>query len=216
MTHVGHDLPPGTKKDLTRVRTIKGYDSAGEPCMEYIAGLKDPVDGRPHQVPNLRYVDERVNLILDRMREINDVLGLLEDPLLELNLISADRLGRLLDADAADAAGAQEATVTTTDATPTTMRVWTLATDTAIVITAHIVAYSAGANEGAGYVRRIAARRESTTATEIGTATPFTREDSGSWDVEFSVVDDTVILTVTGEAATTIKWKTSWVELETD
>ena len=100
-------------------------------------------------------------------------------------------------------------TVTTNDATVTTIATIAVPDDTVMLIMAHIVGRRTDAADRAGYARRAVVYREAAGgATLQGTVdTVFTRESEALWDADISVSGNNCIITVKGRAGRTINWK---------
>lgn len=109
--------------------------------------------------------------------------------------------------------GNQYATVSTTDATVTTLATITCAASTTTQIEARVSARRTGgssgtAEDGAAYVRRAAIKNVGGTATLIGAVgTDFTAEDQAAWDATIDVTGATARVRVTGAANNNIDWK---------
>jgi hypothetical protein len=101
-------------------------------------------------------------------------------------------------------------TITTTDASVTTIWNKTLATNTVYHITVDVVARrTAGGGEERAVYRRIACvyRIAGVAVLEGTVATPATIESLAAWDTTVSVTSNDAIVTVTGAAAQTVDWK---------
>ena len=102
-------------------------------------------------------------------------------------------------------------TVTTTDATVTTLELIAIPDDTVVIIEVFISARRTDAEDGASYIRRASVFREAAgSATIRGTVdTTFTRESSAPWNATITVSGNNALISVTGQAANTINWKSS-------
>ena len=100
-------------------------------------------------------------------------------------------------------------TVTTSDATVTTLATIAIPDDTAVLIDASIISRRTDAADRGGYLRRALVFREAAgSATLQGNIdTPFTRESSGPWNVTIDVNGDDARIRVTGQAGKTIHWR---------
>lgn len=105
------------------------------------------------------------------------------------------------------------ATVSTTDATVTTLFILTLPASTTVAIHGYITARRTGgsggtAEDGAYYERVVALKNVAGTATIIGSVgTPETIEDQAGWDCTFDVTGATVRCRVTGAANNNVSWR---------
>ena len=99
-------------------------------------------------------------------------------------------------------------TVTTTNATQTTIDSRTLADATVFLIRASILAVqSGGSNRGGGEIEALVYRTGGGNATIQGPITDIHRTGSvGAWGFTFTVSGNDIRGSVTGVAATTIKW----------
>lgn len=99
-------------------------------------------------------------------------------------------------------------TVTTTDATPTTLISLALDDNTVYLVEGYVVARRTDAADRAGYYRNVVAYREAAGAATLqGTVdTSFTRESDATWDSTIIVSGNNLILQVTGRAGRTIDW----------
>lgn len=108
--------------------------------------------------------------------------------------------------------GTLEATVSTTDATVTTLLTFTIPATTTYAIRARVVARRTGgasgtAEDGAYYERSAAFKNVAGSATQIGsTASIATMEDQAGWDVTFDVTGATARIRVTGAANNNVDW----------
>lgn len=98
--------------------------------------------------------------------------------------------------------------ITTTDATPTTVgSIDASDPDHVYQVQCSVTGKVAGGN-AASYIRTATFKNVAGTVTQVGsTATPLTNEDDVAWNVGLSVVATSIIVTVTGAAATNIDWK---------
>jgi len=98
--------------------------------------------------------------------------------------------------------------ISTTDATPTVAATLQTEKDKVYHIYARVVGIeTVDHDEAAAYSRYAAFKNDGGTLTQLGsTATPFTAEDTAGWDVGFSVSGTKIQCSVTGAAATTIRW----------
>lgn len=98
-------------------------------------------------------------------------------------------------------------TVTTTDATETTLDSFTLATDTMVVVTYVVTAIKDDETEAATYIRTACFRNDSGAVTQVGsTQDGGTFEDDATWDCTIDKSGTTIRCRVTGKAATNIRW----------
>ncbi len=111
--------------------------------------------------------------------------------------------------------GTVSATVSTTDATVTTLFTFTIPASTTFAIHANVVARRTGgasgtAEDGAYYERVAAIKNVAGTATLIGSvSTLVTIEDVGAYDCSIDVTGATARVRVTGVATTNIDWSLS-------
>jgi hypothetical protein len=104
-------------------------------------------------------------------------------------------------------------TVSTTDATVTTLFVLTMPATTTVAIHGYVTARRTGgsggtAEDGAYYERVVAVKNVAGTATIIGAVgTPETIEDQAGWDATFDVTGATVRCRITGAVNNNIDWK---------
>lgn len=105
-------------------------------------------------------------------------------------------------------------TVTTTDATVTTIATIPITDDTINLIEAHIVGRRTDAADRAAYIRIALVFREAAgSATLEGTVnTQFTRESSAAFDATIVVSANNALVQVTGEVAKTINWECKHTE----
>lgn len=100
------------------------------------------------------------------------------------------------------------ATVTTTDATVTTLTTYTTASDTAYTIQATVTAVQDTGATVASYVMYGTFRNDSGTLTQRGVTTySHTVEDTAGWDCVYDTSGTDVRVRVTGAAATNIRWQ---------
>lgn len=104
-----------------------------------------------------------------------------------------------------------EATVSTTDATPTTLATIAVPTDDRILITAIVKATRTGgaggtAGDAAGYVIHAMLQNLSGTAEIINQAAALEAEDVAAYDCAITVSGANALVTVTGVASTNIDW----------
>lgn len=98
-------------------------------------------------------------------------------------------------------------TITTTDASSTTLDSFTLATDTMVVVTYVVTAIKDDETQAATYIRTACFRNDSGTVTQVGsTQDGGTFEDDAAWDCAIIVGMTLVQCNVTGKAATNIRW----------
>lgn len=100
--------------------------------------------------------------------------------------------------------------VTTTDATQTTVATLSPTDNAVVMVRAVVAARQSGGSNGAGYELIGTFRRAGATTTQIGvTNTLIAQEDAGaaSWDVAFTISGADIRVGATGVAATTINWK---------
>ena len=102
-------------------------------------------------------------------------------------------------------------TVTTTDATVTTIATIAIPDNTVVLIKVDVTGRRTDAADRAGYMRNAVVFREAAGAATIqGTIdSPLTRESSAPWDATISVSGNNAIITVKGAAANTINWKST-------
>jgi hypothetical protein len=112
------------------------------------------------------------------------------------------------------------ATVSTTDATATTLWALTIPATTTVAIRGRITARRTGgssgaAEDGAYYERSVAIKNAAGTATLIGSvASIATMEDQAGWDATFDVTGATVRCRITGAANNNVNWRGKF-EVET-
>jgi len=105
------------------------------------------------------------------------------------------------------------ATVQTLDATPTTLATIAITADSSCLIEAHVAAKetSTGTTRAGYVVQALVYRIGTGAATRQGTDnSPFTRESTATMDVTITTSGNDAIVQVTGVAATTINWKTTY------
>lgn len=101
--------------------------------------------------------------------------------------------------------------VQTTNATPTALATLAIPANSRVMARFAIQGYQHGgstgsAGDGASFIRTIAAKRESGTATLNKTQTDFTDKDVGTFDLSFAASTNDVVGTVTGGANRNIAW----------
>lgn len=105
----------------------------------------------------------------------------------------------------------QQFSVTTTDATVTTLASFTIANNSTQLIEARITAFrtaGGGANaDSANYVRTGKGKNNAGTVTLQGLQTSYTQEDVAGWNATLDASGTDVRVRVTGAAATTIVWR---------
>ena len=121
--------------------------------------------------------------------------------------------GQILTADSAESTGLKWAggtsSVTTTDATATTLSTRALADDTTYLMTARVVGRDQAGTKRASYIRTALVYRQSAGGAVLGSAgvqSDFTDETTIAWNATIVVSGNNAIVQVTGEAATTIDW----------
>lgn len=109
--------------------------------------------------------------------------------------------------------GEYTASVSTTDATVTTLFSLTIPASTTVAIHGYVFARRTGgsggtAEDGAYYERAVAIKNVAGTATLIGSvASIATMEDQAGWDCTFDVTSATVRCRITGAANNNVNWK---------
>jgi hypothetical protein len=100
-------------------------------------------------------------------------------------------------------------TVQTTDATATSLSVFTTKPNTVYFVVANVVAMNTIDPEGGAYRRYAAFRTNAAgTLTQIGTTqTAVTLEDNSGWDATIDSSGTDIRVRVTGEPAVTINWR---------
>lgn len=103
------------------------------------------------------------------------------------------------------------ATVSTTDATVTTIATVTVPPSTTMMIEARVVGRRTGgssgtAEDGAAYVIYAAYKNAAGTATEIGETAVFTAEDQSGWNATLTPSGANVNITVKGAADNNVDW----------
>jgi hypothetical protein len=117
-------------------------------------------------------------------------------------------------------AGESPATVSTTDATQTTLQTIAIPVTTTVLIETRVTARRTGgsggtAEDGAAYVIRAAVKNVAGVATLIGAVNAdFTAEDQAGWDATVDVNAGNARVRVTGAANNNIDWKCSTKLLE--
>ena len=103
-------------------------------------------------------------------------------------------------------------TVSTTDATVTSLAVIPVPDNTVLLLRATIIARRTNAADRAGYVRRAVVFREAAGAATLQGAvdTPLTRESHGPWDATIDVNGNNVRIRVTGAVGHNVNWKTMY------
>lgn len=99
--------------------------------------------------------------------------------------------------------------ITTSDATPTTLTTIAIPDNTTVLIDATVSARETSGADRAGYIRRALVYRESAgIATLVDTVdTTLTRESDVLWDATISVSGNNALVEVTGLAGSTINWR---------
>lgn len=107
--------------------------------------------------------------------------------------------------------GGVVSTVTTTDATVTTLATIAIANNTVVKIDVDAVARRTDAAARAGYRRAVLVYREAAGAATIqgSVDSDFTRESTGAWNLTIDVNVNDARIRVTGAAAQTINWKST-------
>jgi hypothetical protein len=102
-------------------------------------------------------------------------------------------------------------TVSTTDATLTTLATIPLLDDTVYMLEVTVAGRRTDAADRASYVRRASVFREATgVATLNGFVTSgFTRESDSTWNVSLTVSGNNVLVQVTGAVGKDVNWKSS-------
>lgn len=109
--------------------------------------------------------------------------------------------------------GEYTATVSTTDATVTSLMTLTIPASTTVAIHGYVTARRTGgssgtAEDGAYYERAVAIKNVAGTATIVGSvASIATMEDQAGWDCTFDVTGATVRCRITGAASNNVNWK---------
>lgn len=103
------------------------------------------------------------------------------------------------------------ATVSTTDATATTIATITIPPETTMLIDVKVVARRTGGSsgtdeDGAAYIVAAAYKNVAGTATEIGETAIFAAEDQVGWGCAFSGSGANALLKVTGAANNNVDW----------
>jgi len=98
--------------------------------------------------------------------------------------------------------------VQTTDATPTTIYSYTATDEAVTMVDAAITGITSDGSVVAGYKRGALFKRDGGVLSQIGsTVSNYTEEESAAWDVGLSASGTSILVTVTGENATTIQWQ---------
>ena len=107
-------------------------------------------------------------------------------------------------------------TVSTTDATTTTIATIPIAEASVNLIEARCLARRTDSNENAAYIRKVVVLRDGAgVATLLGAQDgTLTRENDNQWDCNLVVAGNNVLVRVTGRAGRSIDWK-SFHELRT-
>lgn len=106
-------------------------------------------------------------------------------------------------------------TVSTTDATVTTINTIAIPGSTTVMLEAYVWARRTGgssgtAEDGAAYIVRATYKNVAGTATLIGSVQAnYTAEDQAGWTATFSVSSGNVLLRVTGAANNNVSWKSA-------
>lgn len=105
--------------------------------------------------------------------------------------------------------------VQTTDATATTIDSFTLASNTAVIVTSVFSAIKSDGTQAGLYVRSAAFRNSGGTVTQLGTTVDAgSYADDGAWAATIDFTGTTIRARVTGKAATTIRWTCVHTRLE--
>lgn len=104
------------------------------------------------------------------------------------------------------------ATVSTTNATPTTIATIAVAASTTTRIAGYVVARRTGggsgsAEDGAGYTIDVTAKNTAGTAAIIGSTLTASHESVAGYNVTFTTSTGNILIQVTGVASTNINWK---------
>ena len=110
---------------------------------------------------------------------------------------------------AASGSGGTETTVSTTDATLTTIDTVAIPTDKAVLTRAELVAIKDDQTEKAGFLIEAIYANNSGTVTLQGSVSYIHRQMPTGWDVTFVISGTDVLIRVAGNAATNIDWKCS-------
>lgn len=108
-------------------------------------------------------------------------------------------------------AGRSNYTVSTTDATVTTLALISIPTGTQILFTAYVRAIRTGGasgtpNDAGGYVLHAIAKNVAGTVTIIGQSAALTAEDQAAWGAVFDSSGSTARIRVTGATGNNIDW----------
>lgn len=114
------------------------------------------------------------------------------------------------------AADMADATVSTTDATLTTIATIAIPDNTVVLVKADIVGRRTNAAGRAGYIRNALVFREAAGAATLEGAvdTPFTRESSGGYNGTLAVSGNNLLVQVQGIAGHNIDWRVRYTVLE--
>lgn len=103
--------------------------------------------------------------------------------------------------------GVNEGTLTTSDATPTTIYAIPAISDGVVLVEARIVGVTDPLADDAVYVARARVSFTAGTPTVNDATFDYTSESNPIWNAEIVVVGPSAVIRVTGAAATTIRWK---------
>lgn len=103
-------------------------------------------------------------------------------------------------------------TITTTDATVTTVAVVPIPSSTTLLLNANVIARRTGGvsgslDDGAGYIIAACYKNLAGVATEIGEGSYFSAEDQAGWACTITPSGSDALLQVTGAANNNISWK---------
>jgi hypothetical protein len=113
------------------------------------------------------------------------------------------------------AAHREPVSVKTTDATPTTIDSFTLASNTAVAITALVTAIKSDGSQAGSWSVTACFRNNAGVVAQVGTTTSISiGVDDAAWTATADNATTTIRVRVTGKAATTIRWTVVYTRLE--
>lgn len=96
--------------------------------------------------------------------------------------------------------------VSTTNATPTTLYTYTLTNSATTKINIQVVGIKSDNTQAASYDFSVTVRANTGVYNLVGSVSKYAVEDNTAWDCEVSLSTNTLLITVTGVAATNISW----------
>jgi len=185
---------------ILRALNFQGYLDVSSP---ELLGAEEPTTSYHRTV-----VANQIFTVPDQYYAFPNIKNAIASGLLEVISYDSAPEGLVINAAAAASNPIIVGTITTTNATPTTIATVAISDNTVTLINASIAARRTDSTDMAGYVRRVLVSRESGgVATIVGTVdTSLTRETENLWDSSITVSGNNALIQVTGEAGCTIHW----------